>query len=190
MILTPVASGVIIAGLTILALMLGHHACVGRLYPYWSLLAPVTGILLVLEALIRPHYTRPLLPAAVLFVYLCYAVFLIPLDHGPGRFKGEGVEAVLGETVWAPANFNAREESYAFLLPGAMIRPYDHKERPPADAPFAVISTRLDQEAPDGVILARRLNMIDRFDAAETRDILLGNVTRNLFRWDWLVQRN
>jgi len=53
-----------------------------------------------------------------------------------------------------------------------------------------VISTRLDQPAPEGVILARRLNMIDRFDAAETRDILLGNVTRNLFRWDWLVQQN
>ena len=32
--------------------------------------------------------------------------------------------------------------------------------------------------------------MIDRFSAAETRDILTGNVTRNLFRWDWLVQQN
>jgi 4-amino-4-deoxy-L-arabinose transferase-like glycosyltransferase len=189
-ILTPVASGIIIAGLTALALMLRHHAGVGPLYPLWTLLAPATGILLVVEALIRPHYTRPLLPAAVLFVYLCYAVFLIPLDHGLGRFTGEGVETVSGETVWAPANFNAREESYAFLLPGAVVRPYDHKSHPPANAPLAVISTRLDQQAPEGVILARRLNMIDRFDAAETRDILFGNVTRNLFRWDWLVQRN
>jgi hypothetical protein len=32
--------------------------------------------------------------------------------------------------------------------------------------------------------------MIDRFNAAETRDILTGHITRNLFRWDWLVQRN
>lgn len=190
LIVTPVASGIIIAGLTILALLLGHHAGAGCLYPLWTLLAPVTGILLVAEALIRPHYTRSLLPAAVLCVYFCYAVFLIPLDRGPGRFTGEGVETIAGETVWAPANFNSREESYAFLLPGAVVKPYDHRDKPPGSANYAVISTRLDQQPPDGVILARRLNMIDRFDAKETRDILLGNVTRNLFRWDWLVQRN
>ena len=188
--ITPVASGMIIMGLTALAVILGYHAGAGRLYPFWTLLVPVTGILLVVEALVRPHYTRPLLPAAVMLVYLCYAVFLFPLDRGPGLFRGEGVESVAGNEVWVPANFNAREESYAFLLPGAVVRPYDHKGHPPADASFAVISTRLNQPAPEGVILARRLNMIDRFDAAETRDILLGNVTRNLFRWDWLVQQN
>jgi hypothetical protein len=32
--------------------------------------------------------------------------------------------------------------------------------------------------------------MIDRFNAQETRDILLGNVTHHLFHWDWLVQQN
>ena len=188
--LTPAASGIIIAGLTALAVLLQHSAGAGRLYPPWTLFVPFTALLVVLEALRRRHYTRPLLPTAVLLVYFCYAVFLIPLDQGPGLFRGEGVESVTGNEVWVPANFNAREESYAFLLPGVMVRPYDHRGHPPAAAPFAVISTRLDQPAPEGVILARRLNMIDRFDAAETRDILLGNVTRNLFRWDWLVQRN
>ena len=189
-VLTPVASAIIIAGLSALALLLQHNAGAGRLYPLWMLAVPITGLLLAVEALIRPHYTRPLLPLAVLFVYFSYAAFLVPLDQGPGLFRGEGVESVAGSEVWVPANFNAREESYAFLLPGAVVRPYDHKGHPPAETAFAVISIRLDQPAPEGVILARRLNMIDRFDAAETRDILLGNVTRNLFRWDWLVQQN
>jgi hypothetical protein len=31
--------------------------------------------------------------------------------------------------------------------------------------------------------------MIDRFSAAETRDILTGNITPHLFHWDWLVQK-
>jgi hypothetical protein len=30
--------------------------------------------------------------------------------------------------------------------------------------------------------------MIDRFNAAETRDILMGNITHHLFHWDWLIQ--
>ena len=188
--LVLVASGIVVVGLTGLALLLQHAAGVGRLYPVWALIAPITVLLLVVEALLRPHYTRPFLPLAVLMVYLSYAVFLIPLDQGRGLFRGEGVESVAGNEVWVPANFNAREESYSFLLPGAMVRPYDHRGTPPASATFAVVSKRLDEQAPQGVILARRLNMIDRFDAAETRDILSGNVTRNLFRWDWLVQQN
>lgn len=188
--ITPAASGIIIAGLTALALLLQHSAGVGMLYPLWTVIVPLAGLLLVVGALIRPNLTRPLLSSAVMMVYLCYAVFLVPLDHGPGLFRGEGTESVTGNEVWVPANFNAREESYAFLLPGAVVRPYDHRGQPPSGAALAVISTRLGQPAPEGVILARRLNMIDRFDAAETRDILFGNVTRNIFRWDWLVQRN
>ena len=189
-VITSVVSGIIIIGLSALALLLGHCASAGSLYPFWTLLVPVVGILVAVAGVSRPHFTRPLLPVAVLLVYLCYAVFLFPLDRSPGLFRGEGVESVAGNKVWVPVNFNSREESYAFLLPGAIVMPYDHKSHPPEDASYAVISTRLDQAPPEGVILARRLNMIDRFDAAETRDILLGNVTRNLFRWDWLVQRN
>lgn len=186
---TVLAAGIVMAGLTGLALLLQHAASVCRLYPVWSLMVPLTGLTIVMSALCRPHFTRALLPTALLMVYFCYTAFLIPLDHGRGLFRGEGVESVSGCEVSVPANFNAREESYAFLLPGATVKPYDHRGQPPADAVFAVISRRLGEPPPDGVILARRLNMIDRFDAAETRDILLGNVTRNLFRWDWLVQR-
>jgi hypothetical protein len=53
-----------------------------------------------------------------------------------------------------------------------------------------VISLPLDQPPPEGIILSKRLNMIDRFNAEETRDILMGNITHHLFHWDWLVQQN
>jgi len=185
---TVAASGLILAGLTGLALLLQHDARIGRIYPL-SVFLPLGMALVVLAAaLLRGDLSRPLLPASILFVYLGYALFLIPLDRSPGLFGGEGVEAVSGCEVFVPSNFNAREESYGFLLPGAVMKPYPHKASPPA-ADFVVISTPLDTPAPDELILARRLNLIDRFNAEETRDILCGKISRNLFHWDWLVQR-
>jgi hypothetical protein len=175
-------------GLIGLGLLLQQTAAIGTLYPLWVALVPAIGLILVIAGLFRDHLARPLLAPAILTVYLCYSLFLIPLDQGPGLFKGEGVESVIGCEVAVPSNFNAREESYGFLLPGATVKPYDHWRKPPAQSQFLVISLPLDREAPEGVILAKRLNMIDRFNAAETRDILTGHVTRNLFRWDWLVQ--
>ena len=187
---TVAAAGVIMVGLIALALLLQQAASAGTLYPLWAILVPVVGLAMVAVSISSSHFARPLLAPSILMVYLCYTTFLIPLDRGPGRFKGEGVESVIGCEVAVPSNFNAREESYGFLLPGAVMKPYDHWRKPPGDADFVVISLPLDQPAPQEIILSRRLNMIDRFSAAETRDILKGNITRNLFRWDWLVQQN
>jgi len=190
MAVTIAASGIIMIGLVGLALLLQQGAGVGALYPAWVVLFPVAGIALVGLGLFRKDLTRLLTAPAILSVYLGYTLFLIPLDHGPGLFKGEGVESVTGAEVAVPVNFNAREESYGFLLPGAVMKPYAHWKKPPADASFVVISLPLDQEPPEGVILGKRLNLIDRFNAAETRDILMGNVSRHLFHWDWLVQQH
>lgn len=188
--LLPIAaSAVIMAGMTGLALLLQHAAGIGTLYPLWAVLVPIAGLAVAATGLSSRHLNRPLLAPSLLAVYLCYLVFLIPLDRGPGIFRGEGIEAVDGCELFVPANFNAREESYGFLLPGAVVKPYDHWRKPPASR-FVVISIPLDRPAPEGVILARRLNMIDRFSADETRDILLGNITPRLFHWDWLVQQN
>jgi 4-amino-4-deoxy-L-arabinose transferase-like glycosyltransferase len=185
---TVAASGIILLGLAGLALLL-QRASGSTLYPPWLLIPCIGALSVILLGLFRKELTRSLLPASVLLVYLGYYLFLTPLDHGRGLFKGEGIESVIGCEVLVPSNFNAREESYGFLLPGAMVKPYKHDTTPPK-APFAVISLPLDQPPPEGVILGRRLNMIDRFSGAETRDILLGNVTHHLFRWDWLVQQN
>lgn len=184
---TLAAAGAVVLGLTGLGLLLQHGAAAGRLYPLWTVLVPAAGIAVAVAGLLNRQLARPLLPPAILLVYLSYTAFLFPLDHGPGLFSGEGIESVIGCEVSVPSNFNAREESYGFLLPGTVVKPYGHRANPPAEQ-FVVISLPLQQPAPDEMILGRRLNMIDRFDAAETRDILSGNVSRNLFRWDWLVQ--
>ena len=185
---TIAVSGIILLGLPGLALLL-QHASGMSLYPVWLLLPAAGSLVVVLLALSQKELTRTLLPASVLLVYLGYYLFLIPLDHGSGLFKGEGIESVIGCEVAVPSNFNAREESYGFLLPGAVVKPYDQWHMP-FHSQFVVISLPLDQPPPQAIILGKRLNMIDRFNAAETRDILLGNVTHHLFHWDWLVQQN
>ena len=184
---TLAASGIVIAGLVGLALLLRHGAAMGSLYPLWAALIPCAGLAVVVCGLFSHTRSHAFLAPAILAVYLSYTAFLMPLDHGPGLFNPEAVESVEGLEVSVPANFNAREESYGFLLPGAVMKRYDHWRKPPDD-PYVVISLPLDQPSPDGIILGKRLNMIDRFDAKETRDILSGNVSRHLFHWDWLVQ--
>jgi hypothetical protein len=186
---TLAAAGIVILGLVGLALLLQHDAALGILYPLWVLLPLAVMGAVVAVGLFAKDLTRPLLAPAILCVYLGYTLFLIPLDGGPGLFLGDGVEAVADNEVSVPANFNAREESYGFLLPGAVMKPYPHWQKPPASE-FVVISLPLDATAPEGVILGKRLNMIDRFNAAETRDILTGHVSRHLFHWDWLVQQS
>jgi len=187
--LTIIASGIIMLGLTGLGLLLQQRTGIATLYPLWVLLALVSGLGIVACGLLFHELTRPLLPAAILSVYFGYTLFLLPLDHGPGLFRSEGLEAITDCEVSVPANFNAREESYGFLLPNAVMKPYDHWRKPPSTG-FVVVSQPLDQSAPEGIILAKRLNMIDRFSAAETRDMISGNVSHHLFHWDWLVERD
>lgn len=185
---TNAAAAIVLLGLAALALLLQHHAGIGSLYPLWVPLVWVAALSVVIAGILKKDLARQLLATSVLCVYLGYYLFLIPLDHGSGRFKGEGIEAVVDCKVSVPSNFNAREESYGFLLPGAIVKPYEHWKKPPASE-FVVISLPLDQQPPEGVILGKRLNLIDRFNAAETRDILSGNVAHHLFHWDWLVQQ-
>lgn len=182
------AAAIIMLGLAGLALLLWQRSGISAVYPVAAVLPLVAFLIMISPAFFNKDLTRPLLAPAILLVYLGYFLFLLPLDHGPGLFRGEGIESVAGCEVSVPANFNAREESYGFLLPGAEVKPYDHWRPPPATQ-FVVISRPLDQPPPPGVLLGKRLNMIDRFSASETGDILRGNVSTHLFHWDWLVQQ-
>ena len=186
--LTIALAGIVLCGLLALGCLLQHAAGIGRIYPLWVLLPASGSLAVIVFGLCRKDFTRLLTAPAILCVYLGYTLFLLPLDHGPGLFKGEGVEALTDCEVSVPANFNAREESYGFLLPGAVMHPYAHWRKPPASE-YVVVSLPLDHLPPEGILLGKRLNMIDRFSAAETRDILSGNISHHLFHWDWLIQQ-
>lgn len=201
--ITLVAVGIITLGLGGLAYLLQQHLAATAWgiyhYPiiYWLLL--IATIDLVGLGLMKPHLTQSLLCPSILFLYLCYAAFLLPFDGSLGNFDQTAHEAIHGKTVLVPTNFNAREESYRFLLPETKaLIPYDYKASITIDAmkgkaPCFIVSLPLTDQSDKNLqgvqLLGRRLNLIDRFNAAETGAIMMGNVAPYLFHQDLLMER-
>jgi 4-amino-4-deoxy-L-arabinose transferase-like glycosyltransferase len=201
--LSLVAVVVITAGLAGLALLLEHYLATPIWhfyhYPpiYWGLLGVTMGS--ALYGIRKTTATRQLVAPSILLLYLCYALFLLPFDGALGQFDPSARQAISGKKIWVPINFNAREESYRFLLPeSSALLPYDYKATITIDTmkkqvPRFIVSLPLtDQsgEQPQGVhLLGRRLNLIDRFNAQETQSILMGHIATYLFHQDLLIER-
>ncbi|MFI0348285.1 MAG: glycosyl transferase family 39 [Chthoniobacterales bacterium] len=214
--LTAVA--IITLGLGGLAVLLQQHLATTSWgvyhYPaiYWLLIVATFDVAGV--GLIKPQLTRAFLCPAILLLYLCYAAFLLPFDGPLGHFDQAARDAICDKKIWVPINFNAREESYRFLLPEARaLIPYDYKNPPSQSTEAAktdskafftlkemkikvsrcIISLPLTDDSAENLqgaqILGRRLNLIDRFSAQETRDIMMGNVAKYLFHQDLLIER-
>jgi len=191
------AVAVIALGLGLGAVLLTVQAGVGRLYPFffWLIIGATMG--LAAAALFRADLTHRMTCAAILLLYLCYAAFLLPFDGPLGAFDRGAADFARGKSYAAPINFNAREEIYRFMLPGSDPRPYHVNDRIPLDtlkaenAVFIVtlpLDDRTIEESSDLRIIGTRLQLIDRFRPDETMDMLCGNVARNLFKKDLLVE--
>ncbi|MFZ4484712.1 MAG: ArnT family glycosyltransferase, partial [Chthoniobacterales bacterium] len=192
-----VAVAVIALGLGLGAILLTLNAGVGRLYPllFWITIGGTMG--LAVSSLLRPDQTHRMTCPAILLLYLCYAAFLIPFDGPRGEFDRVAADFMRGKSYAAPINFNAREEIYRFMLPGSDPRPYHVNDRIPLETLKAennvfIVTLALDdrtiEDSPDLRIVGTRLQLIDRFRPDETTDMLRGNVARNLFKKDFLVE--
>jgi hypothetical protein len=82
------------------------------------------------------------------------------------------------------------------MLPGARLQPYHIGDNDSIDelakSGVFIATVNLDdrtiEDDPRFRVIATRLQMIDRFNNAETLDMLTGNVARNLFKKDLLVE--
>jgi hypothetical protein len=194
--ITLVAVAVIALGMGLGAGLLTRDFEQGALYPwfYWPFIAAVIAFALV--GLWRAPLTRAFAVPAVLLLYLCYAAFLISFDGPRGEFDRSAADFARGKTIAAPINFNAREEIYRFMLPGAELPPYQVNDfnlnRLRAENSTFIITLPLQdmsvENSPDLRIVGTRLQLIDRFNNKETMDMMLGNVSRHLFKKDLLVE--
>ena len=201
--LSLVAVFVITAGLAGLAVLLEYHLAspIWHFYhypiTYWFLLGITMGT--ALYGLMKTAPTRSLICPCILLLYLCYAAFLSPFDGPLGQFDQSARDAIRGKKIWVPVNFNAREESYRFLLPESpALLPYYYKASITIDGmkaklPRFIVSLPLTDHSGDNLqgarLLGRRLNLIDRFNAQETQAILMGNIAPYLFHQDLLIER-
>jgi len=194
--ITLLAVAVITLGMGLGAILLTNDAGVGPLYPwfYWIFIAAV--IAFAVSGLWRRNLTHALAAPAVLLLYLVYAAFLMPFDGPRGEFDRAAADFARGRTIAAPINFNAREEIYRFMLPEAELPPYhvnDYDlERLQAESNLFIITLPLrDMSVENSAnlrIIGTRLQLIDRFNNEQTMDMLQGNVSRQLFKKDLLVE--
>jgi 4-amino-4-deoxy-L-arabinose transferase-like glycosyltransferase len=195
--LSLVAIAVIALGMGWGGLLLTRDLAEGPLYPwyFWVFLALLIGF--VVFALVRRSAIRSTVVPAILLLYLAFALFLIPFDGPRGAFDLPAQELARGKAFPAPVNFGAREEIYRFLLPGANPRPYKLRKAPgidelrDANELFIVTVPLRDRSVeadPRLRVVGSRLQLIDRFNNAETMDMLRGNASRSLFKEDLLVE--
>jgi 4-amino-4-deoxy-L-arabinose transferase-like glycosyltransferase len=169
----------------------------GPLYPWYfaPLLAAIVG--LALAGLFRRAWTKALAAPAILLLYLAYALFTIPFDGPRGEYSPAAIEAVRGRTVVLPTVFGAHDEVYRFMLPGAEIETI--RIEPPAqlddlrpDHQLFILSVPASNTAlaqfPGLRILGERFHLVDRFTGNQSKDMLRGNITGQLFQKDLLIE--
>ena len=177
------------------ALLLAHNLPGVPTYraPDWLLLDLIPAF--ALAGLLRTNWTRALTLPAVLAVYLGFTLFLRPFDGPSGVFPETAVKAAEGKTVLVPSPFTARDEIYRFLLPGADVQRIKAKDLPDAmgDSSNDVLIVPVALDAPATVpgfrVLGTRLKLNDYFDAAQTNEMLHGNIARHVFVRELLVER-
>jgi 4-amino-4-deoxy-L-arabinose transferase-like glycosyltransferase len=159
---------------------------------FWLMLGG-SGVV-ILFGLFMPRYavSRTLLLA--LAVFLCYAMFVQPLDNGPGTYSANTQRAVAGKKVWVPCNFRAHEEGYRFLLPEAEVHGYHEEENLTAKELatryrlFAFQSATQELECENCRVLGVRLVIRGRQNWDEIMEMLKGEVYQHLFAREWLIE--
>jgi len=159
---------------------------------YWALLA-ITGIVLVISIL-TPGLTRACLNAGILFSFLSLAAFFRPFDGPLGSYGTGTQQYVQGKEVWVPYNFNAKEERYRFLLPGADIHGYRDEpglrvtelaERYPR---FAIQLPAADSPGKHGKIIGQRLDIRSRQSSREIKEMIFSNALQHAFVREFLIE--
>ena len=163
-------------------------------YPVWLWL--IYGLIVgtTLWALFSPA-PRNAVPTLALAVYLMLSLFFLPFDGPAGQFPPQAIAAVRGHTVCAPYNFNAKDERYRFLLPGADIAGYlttrDHRspEQLMRDCRYLILDLPPDARPRFDRcrVLGQRLDTRSRQNGREIREVLLENRMEHLFTRQWLL---
>jgi hypothetical protein len=111
-----------------------------------------------------------------------------------GSYSTGTQQYVRGKEVWVPYNFNAKEERYRFLLPGADIRGY--REVPGLRVPelaeryprFAIRLPAAESPGKHGKIIGQRLDIRSRQSSREIREMIFSNALQHAFVREFLIE--
>jgi hypothetical protein len=196
---TLLFAGLLLVGLTALALRLQSEMADAALYPltFW-LLCLGTGVVLIL-AIAIPGFTRPATNVIALLLLLVFAAFLRPFDGVLGNYSQATQQYLAGKIVWVPCNFRAHDEGHRFILPGAKIHGYSEDQNLTAidlagrydlfALQLSLQTTAHNSSCPDCKVIGQRLDIRGRQTSDELKDMFFhGKFFEHLFVKELLVE--
>lgn len=164
-------------------------------YSFWHWCLMGGAFALVLLGLFSSVRSKNIALAGCFLCYCALTSSLTPLEGGLGRYQPSTIQSVVGQDVWVPCDFRAKDEEYRLLLPGARLHGYAAKEAGQIDElsntyPLAAVQSPIGSEpvlCESCQIVGKRMEMRARHSDAEIRAILMGQIGENLFVNEYLI---
>lgn len=160
---------------------------------HWALMG--LAIALVLIGIFSRERSKTIALVACFFCYCALTSSLAPLEGALGRYSQSTIQGVVGQDVWVPCDYRAKDEEYRLLLPGATVHGYLAKDASQIDLlsstyPLVALQSPIgiEPELCDSCkIVGKRMEMRARHSDAEIRAILKGHIGEHLFVNEYLV---
>ena len=164
-------------------------------YSFWHWGLMGGSLALVLLGLFKPAHSKNIALAGCFLCYCALTSSLTPLEGSLGRYQQSTIQSAVGQDVWVPCDFRAKDEEYRLLLPGARLHGYAAKDASQIQVlsstyPLVAVQAPIGSEpvlCESCQIVGKRMEMRARHSDAEIRAILMGQIGENLFVNEYLI---
>lgn len=160
---------------------------------HWGLMS--ASLALVLLGLFNSARCKTLALAGCFLCYCALTSSLTPLEASLGRYHQSTIQGVVGQDVWVPCDYRAKDEEYRLLLPGAILHGYLAKDAGQINLlsntyPLVAVQSPIGIEpvlCESCKIVGKRMEMRARHSDAEIAAILMGHIGEHLFVNEYLI---
>jgi len=164
-------------------------------YPHWHWILISAAIVLVLVGLFSKNKSKSIALSACFICYCALTSSLSPLEGSLGRYNATSIQSVVGQEVWIPCDYRAKDEEYRLLLPGAQLHGYLAKDAGNIEgltSAYPLVAVQMPMGTQPELcesckILGQRMEMRARQSNAEIKAILMGEIGKYLFVNEYLI---
>lgn len=164
-------------------------------YPHWHWILISAAIVLVLVGLFSKNKSKSIALSACFICYCALTSSLSPLEGSLGRYNATSIQSVVGQEVWIPCDYRAKDEEYRLLLPGAQLHGYLAKDAVNIEgltSAYPLVAVQMPMGTQPELcesckILGQRMEMRARQSNAEIKAILMGEIGKYLFVNEYLI---
>jgi 4-amino-4-deoxy-L-arabinose transferase-like glycosyltransferase len=164
-------------------------------YSFWHWGLMGASIALGLLGLFNPARCKTVALAGCFLCYCALTSSLAPLEGALGRYVPSTIQGVVGQDVWVPCDYRAKDEEYRLLLPGATLHGYLAKDAGQIELltntyPLVAVQSPIGTEpvlCESCKIVGNRMEMRARHSDDEIRAILMGHIGEHLFVNEYLI---